>query len=172
MCAVCAVAHAMRAGGRLCHTRNTIASARAREHAQACHASPAPCRVRMPALWVAIEKHHVATPPLKTLLRHKFFCRDRNVPPLGKLCRDTRRPLSRPKPGTAPNPIATLDFCRDTGSTNLCRNKEGLCRNPNHLACLGTVSRHKDPYRDIELESSVVCARCAVARTSQPRAWP
>ena len=160
------------AGGFVARATPLLVRARASEHAQACHASPAPYRVRMPALWVAIEKHHVATPPLKTLSRHKFFYRDRNVPPLGKLCCDTRRPLSRPKPGTTSNPIATLDFCRDTGSTNLCRNREGLCHNPNHLACLGTVSRHRDPCRDIELESSVVCARCAVARTSQPRAWP
>ena len=35
------------------------------------------------------------------------FCRNRNVPPLGKLYRDIRRPLLRPKPGSTPNPVAT-----------------------------------------------------------------
>ena len=78
---------------------------------------PAPNRVCRPALWVVTEKHPIATPPWKTLSRHKIFYRDRNVPPLGKLCCNTRRPLSLPKLGPAPNPVATLNFYHDTGST-------------------------------------------------------
>ena len=123
---------------------------------------PTPYCVRRPTMWVTIEKHPIATPPLKFLSQHKVFYRDRNVPPLGKLCRDIRRPLSRPKIGPAPNPVATLNSCHDTGSKNLCCDREGLCRDPNHPTYLGTVSRHGDPYHDTEPESSV-------ARASQPR---
>ena len=82
---------------------------------------------------------------------------------LGKPCRDTRRPLSQPKPSPAPNPVATLNFCLDIGLTNLCRERESLCRDPNHPACLETVSQHRDPCRDTEPESSI-------ARASQQRA--
>ena len=81
------------------------------------------------------------TPPLQTLSRHKIFCRNRNNLALGKPCRDTRGSLSRPKhPVPALNPIATLNFCRDTGLTNICRNRESLYRDLNHPACMGTVS--------------------------------
>ena len=105
------------------------------------------------------RKLFVSTPPLQTLSRHKILYRDRNSPALGKLCRDTRGPLSRPKhPIPNPNPMVTLNFYRNTMPTNICRNREGLCRNPNHPACLGLVSRHGDPCRDIEPKSSVVCA--------------
>ena len=38
-----------------------------------------------------LSQHH----PWKTLSRDKIFCRDRNVPPLGRLYRNTRRPLLR-----------------------------------------------------------------------------
>ena len=68
------------------------------------------------------------------------FCHYRNVPPLGKLYHDMRRPLSRPKPNPALNPVVTLNSYCDTGSKNLCRYREGLCRDPNHPACQGTVS--------------------------------
>ena len=126
--------------------------------------------MRRTALWVATEKHSVATPLLEFLLRHKVFCRDRNVPPLGKLYRDIRRPLWRPKPGLAPNPVSTLNFCHDTRPKNLCREKEGLCHNPNYLAYLGTVSRHKDPCRDTDPEGSVTCVPAALACLScKPR---
>ena len=130
---------------------------------------PAPCHARMPTLWVAIEKHPISTLPLETLSRHKFFCLDRNVLPLGKLCRDTRRPLLQPKPGPTLNLVATLNLCRDTGPTNLCRARESLCHDPNHLACLGTMLRHRDPCIDIKPESSVVRAHCVVVSESQLR---
>ena len=116
-----------------------------------------------PALWVATEKHSVATPPLEFLLRHKVFCHDRNVPPLVKLCRDIRRPLSQPKPSPDSNPVSRLNFCHDTRPKNLCREKEGLCHNPNYLAYLRTVSRHEDPCRDTEQEGSVTCVPTALA---------
>ena len=61
---------------------------------EACRVRPEPYRVRKPGLWVATGKHLVTTPPLEFLLRHKVLCHDRNVPPLGKLYRDIRRPLS------------------------------------------------------------------------------
>ena len=61
---------------------------------KACRERPAPCRVRKPGLWVATGKHLVTTPPLEFLLRHKVLCHNRNVPTLGKLCHDIRRPLS------------------------------------------------------------------------------
>ena len=58
----------------------------------------------------------ITTPPLQTLSRHKIFCRDKNGSTLGKLCRDTRGPLSRPKhPFPAPNPVVTQNFYRDVG---------------------------------------------------------
>ena len=61
-------------------------------------------------------KLFVATPPWETLLRHKVFCCDRNGPALGKLCHDTRGPLSQPKLLVpAPNPVATQNFYRDAG---------------------------------------------------------
>ena len=81
--------------------------------AQACHAHPTPYRVRKPTLWFATEKHHVTTAPLEFLSRHKVLCSDRNVPPMGKLFRDIRRSLSRPKPNPAPNPVPTLKSCHD-----------------------------------------------------------
>ena len=125
---------------------------------------PAPCPVHRLILWVVTEKHSVATPLLEFLSRHKVFYHERNVPPppppppppLIKLCRDIRRPLSLSKPGPAPNPIATLNSCRDTRPKN-------LCHNPNHPACLGTVSRHRDLYHDTDPESSI-------PRASQPHA--
>ena len=129
------------------------------------------CRERMPGLGVAIGNSLLQHLPWKPC-RDKIFYRDRNGPALGKLCRDTRGPLSRPKhPVPAPNPITTLNFCRDTGTKNLCCDREGLCRDPNHPVSLGTMLQHGDPCRDIELESSV-------ERVSQPRAqagscaWP
>ena len=104
-------------------------------------------------LQVTTEKHPVATPPWKTLSRHKILCHDRNIPPLGKLYYDTRRPLSRPKPGPALNPAATLNFCHETGPTNHYSDREGLCRDLNHPTCLGTMSRHRDPCLDTEFLS-------------------
>ena len=94
-------------------------------------ASPAPCLACKPALWVATEKHPIATLPWKTLSWHKI------------LCRDTRRLFSGPKPGPALNPVAKLNFFCDTGLTNLCRDREGLCHDPNHPAYLETVSQHR-----------------------------
>ena len=97
------------------------------------------------------RKLFVATPPLQTLSRHKIFCRDRKGLALGKLCCDTRGALSGSKhPVPAPNPVTTLNFCRDTRPTNLCHGREGLYRDLNHPACLGTVSRHGDACRDTE----------------------
>ena len=87
------------ARGRICRVRSLGLCARV-----------VPCRVRRPALWVVTKKHHVTTTLLETLSRHKVLCRDRNVPPLGKLCHDTRRPSLRSKPGPIPNSIATLNF--------------------------------------------------------------
>ena len=95
-----------------------------------------------------------------TLSQHHPWkpCRDRNVPTLGKLCRDTRRPFSRPKPDPSPNPVATQNFCRDTGLKNLCRDRESLCRDPNRHVGLGTMSRHEGLCRDTEPKSSVASA--------------
>ena len=95
---------------------------------------------------------------LEFLSQHKVLCRDRNVPPLGKLCHDIRRPLLRPKLGLAPNTVTTLNFCRDTGLKNLCCDREDLCRDPNRPTCLGIVSRHGDPCRDTKPESFVTRA--------------
>ena len=111
----------------------------------------------LPPPWVATEKHYVATPPLEFISRHNVFYRDRNVLPLGKLCHDIRRPLSRPKPGPAPNPIVTLNSCHDTGPKSLCRDREGLCSNPNHPVCMGTRSRH----RARKLCRACISAACA-----------
>ena len=68
------------------------------------------------------KKGSITTPSLETLSRHKVFCHDRNSPPLGKLCHDTRRPLLRPKPGPAPKP------CRDTEFLSQHRAKKSLLR--------------------------------------------
>ena len=155
---------------QLCRTHNTVAGVHAHACAQACLARaqhpiscacPAPYLARSPAPWFATEKHPVATPLWKTLSQHKLFCRDRNVSSLGKLCRDT----SRPKPGLAPNPVMTLNFYCNTRPKNLCRDRENLCRNPNHPAGLGTVSRHGDPCCDTEPKGSVLHTHCAIART-------
>ena len=51
---------------------------------------------------------------------------------------------------------------------NLCRDREGLCRDPNHQACLGTVSRHGDPCRNTKPEKSV---SHAPSRTRMPVAY-
>ena len=74
---------------------------------------------------------------------------------MGKICRDIRRPLSPPKLGPTPNPVATLNSYRDIGPKSLYRDREGLYPDLNHQVCLGTMSRHGDPYRDTELESAV-----------------
>ena len=109
------------------------------------------------------KKHPIATPPLETLSRHKVLCRDKNVPPMGKLCRDTRRPLSLPKPGLALSLVATLNFCCNLGRKNLYRNKESLYHDPNHPASLGTMSRCEGLCRDTKPKSSI-------ARASRSRA--
>ena len=100
-------------------------------------------------------------------------------------CRDRRKPVTTENPILGKNPVATQgDPCRDLNLTqaqtlsrhkvyvvtwgqNLCRDRESLCRDPNHPSCLGTVSRHGDPNRDTEQESSVVWARYTVACRSQ-----
>ena len=145
---------------RACHARTMLMVARAMR-AGCSITRTAPSLVialmRVPRLVVlapsTLSQHH----PWKTLSRHKIFYPDQNVPPLGKLCRDTRRPLSRPKPGPAPNPVTTLNFCRDTWPKN-------LCCDPTNPACLGTVSRNGDPCSDTKPKISIAC--CVVARAS------
>ena len=113
------------------------------------------------------RKLSVTTPPLQTLLPHKIFCHDRNGPALGKLCHDIRGPLSQPKhPIPALNPVVTQNLCHDTGQKNLCRKRESLYRNPNRPACLGTLSRHGDPYRDTGPKGSV--ARACLSSAPRP----
>ena len=91
--AVCDVAHAVRAIGSI-----------------PCVAPPLVCAlmrvlspvVRTPSVVLREQawsvgcdrKLYVVTPPLQTLLQHKIFCRDRNSLALGKLCCDTKGPLS------------------------------------------------------------------------------
>ena len=115
-------------------------------------------RARKPGLWVAtgnsLSQHHPWKP-----------CRDKNGPALGKLCLNTRGPLSRPKYLVpALNLVATLNFCRDTGPKNPCHDREGLCRDPNHPASLGTMLRHRDPCHDTEPESFVARVHCTIER--------
>ena len=120
--------------GRFCRSCSTVAASSWACLGLSC-ARLTLCQARRPALWVEIEKHPVTTPPLE------------------KLCRDTRRPLLRLEPGPTPNPVVTLNLCCNTGPKNLCRDKEGLYRDPNHPACLGTVSRQGDLCWDTEPEA-------------------
>ena len=96
------------------------------------------------------RKLSVATPPLQTLSRHKIFCRNRNGPALGKLCRDTRGPLSRPKHLVpALNLVVTQNFCCNTGPKYLSRQRKPLSRPKplnmlrNPVATRRSMSRHK-----------------------------
>ena len=68
--------------------------------------------------------------------------RDRGVPPWEKHCLDTRRPLLRPKPSRVSNPVATLKFYRDIGLTNLYRDRESLCCDPNRPDGFVVRARH------------------------------
>ena len=76
------------------------------------------------------------------------------------------------------NSVATQeDPCRDPSTQsqpqtlsgreakNLCLDREGLCRDPNHQACLGTMSRHGDPCRNTKPEKFV---SHAPSRTRMP----
>ena len=123
--------------------------------ASACLALLALYRVRRPGLWVAIGN-------AMSQLR-----RDRNNPPLGKLCRDTKRPLSRPKhPSPAPNPVATQTtqyswepHC-DTEIPVVTQSQKALSRTHAALSCSHVCCAHPsrvvrlalEPCRDTGLE--------------------
>ena len=110
---------------------------------------------------------------LATLSRHKIFCRKRHGPALGKLCRDIRGPLSRPKHLVlAPKPCRDTKFLSRNEAKNLCRDRESLYHDPNRPVCLGTLSRHGDPCHDTgpEALSSALAAlsRSRPIRTCMP----
>ena len=100
---------ALLAAGQVCR-------ARAHARAQACR-TRAQRFVEHPGLVCRSQQETLCRNTfLQTLSQHKIFCGNRNGPALGKLCRDTRGSLSRPKhPIPALNPITTQNFCRDTG---------------------------------------------------------
>ena len=106
-----------------------------------------------------MSRHGKSYPWLDSVATRNSLLRHR----VDQLCRNIRRPLSRPKSSPALNPVVTMNLCRDTRMKNLFHDRESLCRYPNHPVGLGTVSRHRDPYLNIKPEGSV-------ARASQPRA--
>ena len=117
------------------------------------HAAPSLVHVPKPIMYGKVFCLNKKTSPLSQL-RH-----DRDSYSWEKPCRNTRRPLSRPKTSwPIPNPAATRNFCRYTRPKKLYHDRESLYLDPNLPACLGTLSRHGDPYPDTEPESSIACA--------------
>ena len=108
------------------------------------------------------RKLFVATPPRQTLSRHKIFCHDINGSALGKLCRDTRRPLSRPNTLSQPQTLSRHKISVATwGQKSLSRPKP-LSMPGNPVATRRSLSRHRARklYRKHALSCREHALRC------------
>ena len=169
----CAHGHAHCVCWRFHSTHSTAVNARAHARAQACHASAQHPVVHAGLLYGSRQKntllqHH----PWKTLSRHKIFYRDKNVPPLGKLYRDTRRPLSSPSLAS-PKPCCDTEFLsRHKADKSLLRQRRPLSRPKppnmprNSVATRRSLSQHR--ARKLCRVRMLSClARIPTARASQ-----
>ena len=83
-CTVHMVVCAVRAGGSVSHAASPLVCVCSCMCLGLSCTRPSPRRTRMPALWVAIEKNPVATPPLENLVATQNLLSRQECPTLGK----------------------------------------------------------------------------------------